>query len=96
MDNMVIGRAKKYAYSHHTSVSDLVEKYLDRISVKELPPLQSLRSPLVDGMTGVVSDDGRDYRELLDEARMEKFVREGTAFPGERQGSKPAGRINRG
>jgi hypothetical protein len=74
MDKALIGRAKKYAHSHHTSVSDLVAKYLDRISGEEQPSLQSLRSPLVDRMTGVVPDDGRDYRELLDEARMERFT----------------------
>jgi hypothetical protein len=77
MESALISRAKKYAHSHHTSVSDLVAKYLDRISGEDRPSLQSLHSPLVDGMTGVVSDDGRDYRELLDEARMERFVQKG-------------------
>jgi hypothetical protein len=77
MDNAVIGRAKRYAHSHHTSVSDLVEKYLDRISGKEWPVPAPLHSPLVDGMTGVVPDDGRKYKELLDEARTERFRQKG-------------------
>jgi hypothetical protein len=80
MDNAVIGRAKQYAHSRHTSVSELVEKYLDRVSGNERSPLQALHSSLVDGMTGVVSDDGRDYRELLDEARMERFAQKGTGL----------------
>ncbi|MDR0587327.1 MAG: DUF6364 family protein [Treponema sp.] len=80
MDNTVIGRAKEYARSHNTSVSDLVEKYLDRISGKEWPVLAALHSPLVDSMTGVVPDDGRDYKELLDEARMERFAQKGTGL----------------
>ncbi|MDR2313024.1 MAG: DUF6364 family protein [Spirochaetaceae bacterium] len=77
IDHTVIGRAKEYARSHNTSVSDLVETYLDRISGKERPAPAAPDSPLVDSMTGVVPDDGRDYRELLDEARAERFRQKG-------------------
>jgi hypothetical protein len=80
MDKPVIEKAKVYAKGKNTSVSRLVEEYLEILideewSGENRPALKT--SPLLDSMTGIVHDNGRDYKELLDEARMDWFKRKG-------------------
>jgi hypothetical protein len=36
-----------------------------------------LPSPITDSLAGFIPDDGRDYREMLDEARMERLRQKG-------------------
>ncbi|GHV41637.1 hypothetical protein AGMMS49546_17950 [Spirochaetia bacterium] len=85
MDKPVIEQAKVYARKKNTSVSRIVEEYLEILINEERPynirmPLQA--SPLLDSMTGIVHDDGRDYKELLDEARM-NWLKEKGFTPGD-------------
>lgn len=78
VDEAVIERAKRYAEERHQNLSALVESYLDRIARPEAPLIpQDLHSPLVESLVGIIPDDGRDYKELLDEALTDKYLRKG-------------------
>jgi hypothetical protein len=50
--------------------------------------IRYLPSPITDSLAGFIPDDGRDYREMLDEARMERLKQKGFDFPGPRSGRK--------
>jgi hypothetical protein len=78
MDKSIIERAKEYAHSKDKSVSMLVAEYLQRISSKDGHfDTSKFRSPITDSLAGYIPDDGRDYKELLDEARMERLKQKG-------------------
>lgn len=75
----VITRAKNYAQSRHSSVSRLVEDYLNVISsspeLTESKPLEI--SPRVAELSQMFQDvqfPAGDYRGLLSEARDERFI----------------------
>ncbi|GHV74051.1 hypothetical protein AGMMS49940_13530 [Spirochaetia bacterium] len=80
MDNTVIERAKEYARKKNSSVSGIVETYLDTISgsagsaVHEAEP-EVLHAPITDSLMGMFHDDGRDYKEVINEAKMERFTK---------------------
>ncbi len=75
IDESVVSEAKKYAKSHHQSVSKLVEEYLGGLTGLKTDDrsIKTIRSPLVDKISSLFQDDGRDYEDLLNEARTEKF-----------------------
>ena len=75
IDKNVIERAKHYAQQHQQSVSSLVEAYLDRISAQANKD-NELRSPITEHLTGMFAaqDNGQDYKELLEDARLEKHL----------------------
>ncbi|GHV93658.1 hypothetical protein AGMMS50268_41610 [Spirochaetia bacterium] len=77
MDKAAIEKAKEYAREKNKSLSKLVEGYLKRLDSREIPlSLKNLHAPITDSLTGLMGpDDGRDYKELLDEARMDWFKR---------------------
>jgi hypothetical protein len=79
MDKDVIEKAKEYAGKKNKSLSKLVEGYLKRLDSRELPlNLKNLHAPITDSLAGMMGhDDGRDYKELLNEARMDWFKRKG-------------------
>ncbi len=52
-DKQIISRAKKYAQEQNTSVSDLVENYLRRLTVEAAT--QPKITPLVKGLSGIIS-----------------------------------------
>jgi hypothetical protein len=82
MDKSIIEQAKEYAYSKDKSVSMLVSEYLQRISDEDRGfDTSKLHSPITDSLAGFIPDDGRDYKELLDEARMERFKQKGFDIP---------------
>ncbi len=63
IDNQVVQRAKQYAKERGTSVSALVERYLDAVSrplkpVEDPPVLREIRGILRNG-------DREDYRQHL-------------------------------
>ena len=76
IDDTVIKRAKKYAQIKNKSISRMVEEYLDIISDESNKELnfEQLSSPITDGMVGVVKDNGKDYKQLLEEALVERYV----------------------
>jgi hypothetical protein len=87
MDKATIERAKEYAQRKNKSVSMIVAEYLQRISATgsllNTPSLDTsnLHSPITDSLAGFIPDDGRDYREMLDEARMERLQQKGYDLP---------------
>ncbi|GMQ30464.1 DUF6364 family protein [Algoriphagus confluentis] len=63
----VIEEAKAYAKQHQTSVSQLVENYLD--SLTRVSKKKSTVSPLVESLTGIIPtdyDERKDYRDYID------------------------------
>ncbi|GHT73729.1 hypothetical protein FACS1894124_2550 [Spirochaetia bacterium] len=77
MDNTVIERAKDYAREKNSSVSSLVETYLDTVSDSfgEVHEPQARYAPITDSLVGMFHDNGRDYKEVINEARMERLAR---------------------
>jgi hypothetical protein len=79
LDNAVIERAKKYAREKNSSVSRIVETYLDTVSDSagaevhetEAPWPEILHAPITDSLMGMFHDDGRDYKEVINEAKLE-------------------------
>jgi hypothetical protein len=65
----IINRAKKYAKEHKTSLSKMVESYLDSVTKAEEPGKEI--SPLVRSLSGVIDlpddyDYRKDYSEYID------------------------------
>lgn len=75
IDKNVIERAKHYAQQHQQSVSSLVEAYLDRISA-QANKANEIQAPITEHLIGMFAaqDNGRDYKELLADIRMEKHL----------------------
>jgi hypothetical protein len=94
MDKATIERAKEYAQRKNKSVSMIVAEYLQRISATDLntfsPDTSNLHSPITDSLAGFIPDDGRDYREMLDEARMERLRQKGYDLPPSQPGGNRA------
>ena len=69
LDRDVIEEAKSYAKRNKVSLSKLIENYLDSVT-KSSDKLRKI-SPLVESLTGVISDrsadERKDYREYLNE-----------------------------
>lgn len=65
LENAVIERAKEYAKSNKTSLSKLIERYLDSLTGK----IDEETTPLVESLTGVVDlkniDDKKEYIDYL-------------------------------
>ncbi|MEX2350635.1 MAG: DUF6364 family protein [Flavobacteriaceae bacterium] len=70
LNQEVIEKAKFYAKSNHTSLSKLIENYLNSLTQKEQKSEIEV-SPLVSSLTGVISDQSvndfkKEYREYLE------------------------------
>jgi hypothetical protein len=69
LDQDIIEEAKLYAKMNKMSLSKLIENYLNSI-VKSSKKSQKI-SPLVESLTGVISnksvDERKDYRDYLNE-----------------------------
>lgn len=70
LNQEVIKKAKFYAKSNHTSLSRLIENYLNSLTQKEQKSEIEV-SPLVSSLTGVISDQSvndfkKEYREYLE------------------------------
>jgi hypothetical protein len=79
MDNAVIERAKEYAREKNSSVSRIVENYLCTISGSGRPEGPVIRhAPITDSLVGMFHDDGRDYKEVINEAKIERFAKKST------------------
>ena len=69
LDQAVIARAKRFAKAHHTSVSKMVERYLDQVTKQEEREDEEL-TPLVRSLYGIAflpenADVKQDYYEHL-------------------------------
>lgn len=68
LDKEIIERAKKYAQDKNTSLSKLIENILSKVTDKT--SFQAETTPLVDGLSGILSLDSNhkeDYRDYLEE-----------------------------
>jgi len=54
----------------------IVEEYLNNISSGTTPSEFSgaLEAPITDSLVGMFKDNGKDYKDMLEESRMERFV----------------------
>lgn len=75
IDQDVIESAKHFARKKNLSVSRIVEDYLRHVSSGSFPESSAgWKAPITDRLTGMFQDPGSDYRELLDQARTERFL----------------------
>lgn len=68
LDKEIIKRAKQYAQDKNTSLSKLIENILSKVTDKT--SFQTETTPLVDGLSGILSLDKmnkEDYRDYLEE-----------------------------
>jgi hypothetical protein len=71
LDQRVIEAAKLYAKSNKTSLSKLIESYLNSLSVKKEKPEIT---PLVESLIGVISiDENFDEKEEYTRFLIEKY-----------------------
>lgn len=71
LDESIIETAKLYAKSNKTSLSKLIESYLDSLSSKSK---KSEITPLVESLSGVISiDENFDEKEEYTGYLMEKY-----------------------
>jgi hypothetical protein len=75
IDKAIIKRAKTYAKNKNKSVSRIVEEYLNNISSGTTPSdfSSTLEAPITDSLIGMFKDNGRDYKDMLDESRSERL-----------------------
>ena len=71
---MVIEKAKKYAKIHDTSVSQIVEEYLEKVVAKEQAELANF-GPMTQSLFGVASGipSNKSYKDIIASARAEKY-----------------------
>ncbi|MCK4854959.1 MAG: hypothetical protein KAT31_11870 [Bacteroidales bacterium] len=70
LDNKVIARAKKYAKKRNTSLSKMIESYLDSVTREDSSGIEI--TPLVENLSGVIKlpadyDHRKDYTDYLDQ-----------------------------
>lgn len=68
LNKEVIEEAKSYAKQHQTSISKLVENYLN--SLTRATNKKTKVSPIVESLTGIIPsdfDEKKEYRDYIDE-----------------------------
>ena len=70
LDNKVISRAKRYAKERNTSLSKMIESYLDSVTREDIARIEI--TPLVKSLSGVIKlpvdyDHRKDYTDHLDQ-----------------------------
>lgn len=72
LNKTIIEEAKVYAKRKNTSLSQLIEIYLHKIT--SVDELESEPTPIVDGLSGVISlSDKIDYKETYTDYLIEKY-----------------------
>ena len=76
IDKAIIKKAKTFAQEKNKSVSRIVEEYLNNISSSNTPKEYSntLFAPITDSLIGMFKDTGRDYKDMLNETRTERYL----------------------
>jgi dsDNA-specific endonuclease/ATPase MutS2 len=73
LDKRIIERAKSYASTKKTSLSKLIESYLDRVTAEEKPEEEI--SPLVKSLSGVISiPENIDYKDEYGKHLANKYL----------------------
>ena len=76
INEQIIEQAQKYAKSQGRSLSDIVEEYLKSISQSKQVKSELKFHPLVEELCGSVKiPKGQAHDEILDEYRIEKYLR---------------------
>ena len=74
LSDNVIKRAKLYARSHKTSLSKMIESYLDSLTKEKEEERKISITPLVESLSGVIDLPADfDYRKDYGEYLMEKY-----------------------
>jgi len=72
LDSDVISRAKRYAQDRKTSLSRLIESYLDTITTKESDDIEI--TPLVKSLSGIIKlPEDYDYKKDRTEYLIKKY-----------------------
>jgi hypothetical protein len=76
IDQSVVEQAKEYAQKKNRSVSRIVEEYLKNIAInhESFTAFSSMKSPITDSISGMFHDNGKSYKDMLDEALQEKYL----------------------
>lgn len=76
IDKSIIKKAKEFAQEKNKSVSRIVEEYLQVVSSgnDRFNPSDKINAPITEGLVGMIRDNGKDYKTLLEEALTEKHV----------------------
>ncbi len=73
LDKTIIQRAKSYASTKKTSLSKLIEFYLDRITTEDKSEIEI--SPLVKSLSGVISiPENLDYKDEYANHLADKYL----------------------
>jgi len=77
VDQEVIESAKQYAKENRRSLSNIVEEYLKSLTEKKSEKRKTRMSKIVKELRGSVKipNDSRTYKELLQDARIEKHLK---------------------
>jgi hypothetical protein len=72
LNESVIERAKTYARNHKTSLSKMIEAYLDSLTKQKVKEEKISITPLVESLTGVIDlpadfDYKKEYRDYLEQ-----------------------------
>ena len=72
----VIEEAKKYAQKKNRSVSRIVEEYLKNITTDHdsVTSFSALKSPITDSLSGMFHDNGKSYKDMLEDALRDRYV----------------------
>lgn len=74
MDHEVIAKAKRYAQARNTSLSKLIEAYLDRLTSSQKSGDPTEVTPKVKGLSGVLSSSElKDYEESYHKHLKKKY-----------------------
>jgi len=72
IDSDVISRAKRYAQHRRTSLSKMIESFLDSVTKNEPDDLEI--TPLVESLSGVIKlPESFDYRRERTDSLMKKY-----------------------
>ncbi len=74
LNQQIIERAKIYAKSNRTSLSKLIENYLNTLTYKNAKSTEIESTPLVDSLCGIIElPDGFDYKKARAKFLSEKY-----------------------
>lgn len=71
LNKTIIESAKDYAKNHKTSLSKLIENYLNSVTKKENSSEDV--SPLVESLTGVIPNETTDYKKEYQDFLIKKY-----------------------
>jgi len=71
LNEQVIRQAKLYAKQHNTSLSKMIENYLQAVTTNKKQRIKI--SPLVKSLTGVIDLEKKDYKKDYTDFLSEKY-----------------------